>query len=326
MSQARFPTAPVPVVDDPQRLWAIVLAAGDGKRLAPLTRALYGWELPKQFAVLHRGRSLLQTTVDRIAPLVPPERTVVVVGRAHGALARLQLAEHRGVEIVAQPRNLDTGPGILLPLSHVLAHDPGASVVVLPSDHYVADPRPLLSAVRTAVETSVRVEELLTLLGVVPDHAETDYGWIVPGPRVDPGTDERLRGVSRFVEKPSPLEAQHLLRLGALWNTSISISRASTYWDLMREHLPVQAGLFEKYRLQIDRPGQERLLDALYAAMESANFSRAVLERAGNLAVLAIDGTGWSDWGRPERILQSLKGLRRRISPSGGTTCSRPAR
>ena len=294
-------------VDDTERLWAIVLAAGDGKRLAPLTRALYGWELPKQFAVLHRGRSLLQTTMDRIAPLVPPERTVVVVGMAHGDLAKLQLAAYRGVEIVAQPRNLDTGPGILLPLTHVLAHDPGASVVVLPSDHYVTDPRPLLSAVRTAVETSVRVEALLTLLGVVPDRAETDYGWIVPGPRVDRGTDGRVRGVRRFVEKPSPLEAQNLLGLGALWNTFISISRASTYWDLARMHLPVQAGLFEKYHLQIDRPGQDRLLDALYAAMESANFSRAVLERAESLAVLPVAGTSWSDWGRPERILRSLE-------------------
>jgi len=88
----RFRTTGTPG-DDTERLWAIVLAAGDGKRLAPLTRALYGRELPKQFAVLHRGRSLLQTTMDRVAPLVPPERTVVVVGRAHEGLARRQIAE-----------------------------------------------------------------------------------------------------------------------------------------------------------------------------------------------------------------------------------------
>jgi len=245
---------------------------------------------------------------------VPPERTVVVVGLAHEGLARLQLAEHQGVEIVAQPRNLDTGPGILLPLTHVLARDPGASVVVLPSDHYVADPRPLLWAIRAAVESSTRVEDLLTLLGVVPDRAETEYGWIVPGPRVDHGTDERLRGVSRFVEKPPPHEAQKLLRSGALWNTFISMSRASTYWDVARKHLPVQAGFFERYGLEIDRPGGKRLLDALYAAIEPANFSRSVLERAENLAVLPVAGTGWSDWGNPERILRSLK---KRHSESG---------
>jgi mannose-1-phosphate guanylyltransferase len=299
------------LADDAERLWAIVLAAGEGRRLAPLMRALYGWELPKQFAVLHGGRSLLQTTLDRVAPLVPPERTVVVVGRAHEGLARLQLTEHRGVAIVAQPRNLDTGPGILLPLTHVLARDSGASVVVLPSDHYVADPRPLLSAVRTAVESFAKVEDLLTMLGVFPDRAETDYGWIVAGPRVDGSAGEGLRGVSRFVEKPSVIEAHNLLRSGALWNTFISISRASTFWDLARKHLPVQTRLFENYRFQIDRPGQERLLDALYTAMEPANFSRAVLERAQNLAVLPVAGTGWSDWGNPERVFRSLTAHRR---------------
>jgi len=298
--------APKTLADDP-RLWAIVLAAGEGKRLASLTRALYGWELPKQFAVLHGGRSLLQTTMDRVAPLVPPERTVVVVGLAQEGLARLQLAEYPGVEIVPQPRNLDTGPGILLPLTHVLARDPGASVVVLPSDHYVADSRPLLRAVRTAVESSRRVEDVLTLLGVVPDRADTEYGWIVPGPRVDRGTDTRLRGVSRFVEKPPPREARELLRSGALWNTFISVSRASTYWNVAKKHLPVQAALFEKYGLEIGRPGGKALLDTLYAAMEPANFSRAVLEHVENLAVLPVGGTGWSDWGNPERVLQSLK-------------------
>ena len=243
-------------VDDTERLWAIVLAAGEGKRLAPLTRALYGWELPKQFAVLHGGRSLLQTTMDRVAPLVPPERTVVVVGLAHEGLARLQLAEHRGVEIVGQPRNLDTGPGILLPLTHVLARDPGASVVVLPSDHYVADARPLLRAVRTAVTFSGRAGDLLTLFGVVPDRAETEYGWIVPGRRVDGGTGDGLRGVRRFVEKPLRHEAQRLLASGGLWNTFISTGLAANYWALAKRHLPSQTTLFEKYISRSTDPGK----------------------------------------------------------------------
>jgi mannose-1-phosphate guanylyltransferase len=96
--------------------------------------------------VIDHGRSLLQETMDRVAPLVPPEHTVVVVGLAHEELARLQLREYEGAEIVVQPKNLDTGPGILLLLTHVLSRDPEASVVVLPSDHYIANPRPFLSA------------------------------------------------------------------------------------------------------------------------------------------------------------------------------------
>lgn len=73
------PVAPEESADDPTRLWAVILAGGEGKRLEPFTRALYGYCVPKQFAVLSGHRSLLQATVERIAPLVPHERMLVVV-------------------------------------------------------------------------------------------------------------------------------------------------------------------------------------------------------------------------------------------------------
>ena len=308
MSTNARPCAIAPVVDDRKHLWAIILAAGEGKRLAPLTRTLYGWELPKQFAVINLGRSLLQETMHRVAPLVPPERTVVVVGPAHEKLAGLQLREHEGVEIVVQPKNLDTGPGILLPLTHVLSRDPEASVVMLPSDHYIPDPRPFLSAVRMAVECSRTIGDPITLLGVVPHCAETEYGWILPGSLIAPSTHDGPRVVRRFVEKPPLPEARKLLRDGGLWNTFISTGLATSYWELAKRHLPEQTALFELYRLEINHPGREAFLRSIYAAMNPANFSREVLEHEENLAVLPVSGIGWSDWGNPQRIFQSLKG------------------
>jgi len=308
MMTSTRPGAIAPLVDDGKHLWAIILAAGEGKRLAPLTRTLYGWELPKQFAVINLGRSLLQETMHRVAPLVPPERTVVVVGAAHERLARLQLREHEGVEIVVQPRNLDTGPGILLPLTHVLSRDPKASVVILPSDHYIPEPRPFLSAVRMAVESSRTIGDPIILLGVVPHCAETEYGWIIPGSLIEPGTKDGPRVVRRFVEKPPLREARKLLRDGALWNTFISTGLAASYWELAKRYLPEQAALFELYRIEIHHPEREIFLRNMYAAMKPANFSSEVLEHAGNLAVLPVSGIGWSDWGNPQRIFQSLKG------------------
>ena len=71
------------------RLWAVVLAAGEGTRMASLTRHLYGWDVPKQFATLVGDRSMLQLTMERIAPLIPPDRTIVVVDESHEVLARV---------------------------------------------------------------------------------------------------------------------------------------------------------------------------------------------------------------------------------------------
>lgn len=291
-------------------LWAVVLAAGQGKRLASLTSALYGRELPKQFAVLDGRRSLLQATMERIAPLVPAHRTVVVVSRDYAALARRQLRGFPGAIVTAQPKNLDTGPGILLPLARILAWEPGARVAIFPSDHFVADAAPFLRAVREGARASESSPGQVTLLGVAADRAETEYGWIVPGNGIAHEDDAALRGVRRFVEKPSPAEARRLLRQGGLWNTFVSVGLLSAYWELAENHLPRHATLFRQYARAVGSTAEERLLDSLYDVMPEANFSRLVLERCRGLAVAPVHGSGWSDWGSPHRVFRSLEGTR----------------
>ena len=294
-----------------ERTWAIVLAAGEGRRLSSLTAALYGRELPKQFAVLDGARSLLQATLDRIAPLVPPERTVVVVGVEYGAIARAQLRNYPGVDLVLQPKNLETGPGILLPLARVLARDPGARVAIFPSDHHVTNPGPFLDATRTALAACDAAPELVALLGVVPDRPETEYGWILPGTAVADLGETSLRDVLRFVEKPESDVAQGLLARGGLWNTFVSVARLSALWGLATHHLPEHTAHFERYASAIRTDGEAQVLLSIYEQMTPANFSRSVLERADSLSVLAVAGCGWSDWGTPERVYQSLAGLGR---------------
>jgi mannose-1-phosphate guanylyltransferase len=281
------------------RLWAIVLAAGQGARLAPLTERLYDEPLPKQFAVLAGERSLLQTTIDRLLPLVPASRTVVVVPLAYEELARQQLAEHRGIRVVAQPANRGTGPGILLPLAHVLEADPRARVVVTPSDHHVADARALTRAISVAAAVT---SAPLTLVGVEADRPETEYGWIDPGD-VLPGN---VRRVERFVEKPDPEQARALLERGALWNTFVFAAGGRRLWSLTEEKLPVQAALIHSCVSQQGPQGS--CLARAYAQMQEANFSRAVLERTPGLAVVAAPRCGFSDWGSPERVFESLRG------------------
>jgi mannose-1-phosphate guanylyltransferase len=303
-------------------LWAVVLAAGQGKRLASLTAALYGYELPKQFAVLDGRRSLLQATMERIAPLAPARRTVVVVGREHELLARRQLRGFPGTIVTAQPKNLDTGPGILLPLARIRAWDPGARVAIFPSDHFVADAAPLLQAVRKGARACETAPDLVTLLGVAADRPETEYGWIVPVTGMGAHGESKLRGVRRFVEKPSLPVAQRLFRQGGLWNTFISVGRLSACWRLAEQHLPRHALLFEHYSRSVGTGAESSVLEALYHDMPPANFSRTVLERCGGLAVAPVHGSGWSDWGSPHRVFRSLEGtphlarLRERLAVS----------
>ena len=285
---------------DNQRLWTVVLAGGDGVRLRALTRALHGEELPKQFAFIHGGASLLQATVARAQRWSAPERIVVVVAREREALARSQLRDYGPVHLAVQPSNRGTGPGLMLPLGHVMTMDPAAHVVVLPSDHYVRDEAPFEQSIRAAVDAS---GEQIALIGAVPDHAETQYGWMVRGVR--PGVAGHV--VDTFCEKPPASVALQLLRAGALWNTFVMAGSAQRFWDLAREHLPQQAARFEAYLGSLHGPEERAALRALYSRLRPADFSRDVLARARDLRLVALRPCGWSDWGTPERVLDSLR-------------------
>lgn len=282
-----------------KRPHVVVLAGGEGKRLGPLTRALYGSELPKQFAVLAGERSLLQATVERARMLTSTDRISVVVPATYAELARTQLAEFPELEVIPQPRNLDTGPGMLLPLIRILRRDAAARVVFLPSDHHVPCTEPLVAAIR---ETALRE---ITLIGVAAMDPEVEYGWIVRGQQIGRTNAFEAR---EFHEKPPLAIADRLWRTGGLWNTFISIAPATEYWMLVRRHLPVHAAAFEHYGRSLGGRDEAHALASLYGRLEAANFSRDVLAHAGHLAVVPVSGTGWSDWGSPERVLHSLHG------------------
>jgi mannose-1-phosphate guanylyltransferase len=286
--------------DLPRRdLWTIVLAGGDGVRLRELTRALHGEALPKQFALIHGGRSLLQATVARAQRWSAPERIVVVVAEEREALARAQLAGMGPVDVVAQPANRGTGPGLLLPLARVMARDPDAHVVILPSDHYVRDEAPFEHSIRLAASAS---GDQITLVGAVPDHAETQYGWIVTGHPIG-----RCRSVSQFCEKPAAALAARLLRSGALWNTFIMAGSAQRFWGLGSAHMPASMALLDVYRAAVDTSAEAATIDAIYRQMPVSDFSRDVLQKAAALRTVPLEECGWSDWGTPERVLESLR-------------------
>ena len=279
-------------------LWTIVLAGGAGRRLAPLTERLYGFALPKQFAVLDGERSLLQRTVDRLLPIVPPERQVVVLPRTYERLGRDQLSEWASVQVVVQPRNLGTGPGILLPLAHVLERDLSAFVCVAPSDHHFSDEagaRRGIMAARHAAEAFP-----IALVGARATRAETEYGWIERG--------ETKRGcltARAFVEKPSPERAARLLASGALWNTFLFVARARALWDRSARRMPVHASAI---RGCVPVASAQRALRAAYSRLSACNFSCDVLEREPQLALVVLEDCGWSDLGSPARVREALSG------------------
>lgn len=286
----------MPEIDRGQT-WAIILAGGDGTRLASLTHALHREPTPKQFASIDGEQSMLQATILRTARMVPFERIVVVVGPTHARWARPQLAPFPDVALLVQPESLGTAPAILYGLAAIRGFDPDADILILPSDHHVANPGALVAALEEA-RAAARELDRVVLLGVRPELPDADYGWIVAGSPIA----QNVRALDRFVEKPDQETAGELFRAAGLWNTFIMCAPVRTLDRLARATLPLHAARFA------DLAAREVDISDAFRDLPAADFSRDVLQLARKLAVVPLIGAGWSDWGTPARVLSTLRG------------------
>jgi mannose-1-phosphate guanylyltransferase len=270
-----------------------VLAAGAGRRLSAVTGGV-----PKQFWRGAHGRSLLEETIDRFAPLAPPSRTVVVIDATHREFMSTDGAAPNVGATVVQPADRGTAAGVLLSLLPILDSGSEAIVALTPSDHGVVDDvrfrRGILEAARYA-----RSHRAVVVFGVEPAVAHDDYGWITPGPCRSPIS---FRPIASFVEKPAAADAARLLASGAVWNTMVLVARARDIWDLSAAVVPTLATVFDS-ALQMAPPARERFLADVYPCLPRFDFSRDVLTAARSLSTYIWPAAvGWSDLGTPERM------------------------
>ena len=252
-------------------VWSIVLAGGEGERVKPLVQRWLGRHRPKQYCAFVGTRSMFQHTVDRAAQVSTLRRTVVVAARHHEAELRDQLVGRPVEHLLLQPANSDTAAGVFLPLTYVRARDPKATVVLLPSDHFVYPEARFLRLVRQAIQVAERGADRLVLLGVRPDRLELEYGWIEPEPeQAGENSGEPVRRVRRFLEKPEPARADEAMRNGALWNTLVLATKAEVLWELGWQCFPEILVRFQRLGDAIGGPREAAVLEQTYEGMPLA--------------------------------------------------------
>ncbi len=291
--------------------WAVVLAGGKGTRLSGLTRHVYGEDRPKQYAALTGGKSLLRQTLDRVGVLIPPDRTVVVTMVGQGSYLAAELRhESPSLHVLDQPRDRGTAAAVLLATHWILAQDPEARLVMLPSDHFVADDTIFMGHVAEVLNGLELQPERIVLLGAKPSEPEPDYGWIEPGEALPGSRRNPMHRVLRFREKPTQAIANELLRSGALWNTFIFAGRAAAVSEAGRECLPSLHERLARLPTFFGTEHERWALRQAYELAPQASFSRAVLERSPRkLAVMQLSGVVWRDLGTPDRVIKTLDEL-----------------
>jgi mannose-1-phosphate guanylyltransferase len=289
--------------------WAVVLAGGEGLRMSPFVTRWLGRHRPKQYCAFTGEKTMLEYTMERALDAADSSRVLTVIGREHWQY----IDEPRRLElpgrIIEQPQNLDTAPGLYLPLAQVLSQDPEALVAVLPSDHFVSPRTAFAAELDRAFALASRAGERIVLMAARPDRAESDYGWIETGAPVS-ALALSARAVSRFHEKPCADDAFGFYERGWLWNTMIMVGRAQVFWDLARRARPRLMVRFDAIRDALEWGNAGAYIKEAYAGMEPVNFSRDILEGCPQAAVaLPMAGVEWCDWGRPERIAQTMRAL-----------------
>jgi mannose-1-phosphate guanylyltransferase len=287
-----------------RQTWVVILAGGEGTRLAALTADSDGNHVPKQFCSLANGGSLLDDALSRAERVTSLDHILVIVAREHRRWWGPIVAHLPKDNVIVQPCNRGTGNGVLLTLLHVRHRDPDATLVFLPADHFVRDEHAISQSIHEAIEWLSDQPGQVLLLGITPDDPDPELGYIVPA---ETGSG-RVLPVREFVEKPNPAFARKLLSRGSVWNSFIFAAQASALMVmLMRRHHRVMHAV----RLALEREnwparGGETVA-ATYEALPIIDFSRHVVEGAEDmLHVLPVPACGWTDLGTPQRVGQCV--------------------
>lgn len=285
--------------------WALVLAGGEGTRLRTLTTAPCGAAIPKQYCSLIDGPSLLQETLHRARAVASNLHTCVVVAKHHRRWWEPQLQSLPTENRIEQPESRGTANGILLPLLHILERDPGAQVVVFPSDQHVREKTILTQALRASVRQLRRRPDEVVLLGLMPEDADPELGYIVPG-RAD---GHGVREVLHFIEKPTALRARELIARGGLVNAFIMAASGQTLLALFRRRIPdIVTAMRSAVRRDLASRSNPRATADLYAQLPTIDFSHDILPgQEANLRVLPVPQCGWTDLGTPQRVARALR-------------------
>lgn len=263
---------------------ALILAGGSGTRFWPLSRR----HRPKQLLELDGARSLLQATVDRLAPLIEPSAVWVCTTAALHEAVRAQLPEVPADQILVEPVGRDTAPAIGWSVRTMPESVRRGAVAVLPADHRFEDPAAFRDVLARAERAAVEGDHVLAL-GVTPRWAETGYGYLELGDAIDGVAG--LRRVVRFKEKPDVSTAEAYVASGGyLWNGGIFVFRGTTLLDKLAEHAPEIAAGIES--IAADPASTE----ARYPTLPRTSIDYGVMEHLDALATLPLDG-GWSDLG-----------------------------
>lgn len=270
-------------------LYVVVMAGGKGERLWPVSRA----GRPKQLISFDGDKSMIRATVDRLLPLVGPDRICIVTGSDIASQVAKELPDIPAANILAEPCGRNTAPCIAYAAAWIARQDPEGLMAIFPSDHAITDTESFQKTVDFGVQCLRDFPEHLITIGIEPTHPETGYGYIAPREVMKSGGTLVLRKVSAFHEKPDREKAERYIAEGCLWNAGMFMWSVDTILRDIKRHAP---DLHDKLAILNTSTWQEDDILHFYETVRAVSIDYAVMEKASKVAVIPAS-FGWNDVG-----------------------------
>lgn len=296
-----------------RRLCGVVLAGGENRRCKPFAKRLFGVDSSKQNGVSSDTRCMLQDTYTRAASLIPGSRLFVSVSQSH--LSHHEVAEHlrhgHPGTVIAQPRNKGSAPELLLPLLHIQRRYGDSVVAVFPSDQSIREQMRLMRYVRLAHIIISRDPSRLILLGLEPNHALCEHGYILPSLRWN-SDGWGVYDVIQLIARPDRGSAHRRTLLGALCNTSMMIFDSGTLLRWVQDLQPDFYRHWARIGKAIGTPSEPAVIEEVYDSFETADIAKDLLQpvirkHPGSIAVLPVSGVAWNEWGSQARTIEAVR-------------------
>ncbi len=270
--------------------YGLILAGGRGTRFWPRSRRANA----KQVLEFFGKGTLIQQTVERLAPVLPPDRIWILTNNYLRDEIVRQLPQVPKKQILAEPTQRNTAPAIGAIAQILNTLDPKSQLGVFPADHYITKPARFLRMVRPAFQAAAKGQ--LVVLGIQPRWPETGYGYIEFPTGFQPGNTKAVRTLS-FREKPNVDTAKQFLAEGRFcWNAGMFFASTATFLREMRAHLPKTAALLAGLPPVTSRRFTSAFND-IFPLCESVSVDYGIMEKTSDVYGLATDDIGWNDVG-----------------------------
>jgi mannose-1-phosphate guanylyltransferase len=273
-------------------VYVAIMAGGGGTRFWPWSRE----KRPKQILPIISKRSMIWETVDRLRPFIAPEKIFIVTSRPQAEDLRRQVPQIPRRNLLLEPVGKNTAPCLCLAALHIQKKDPTAVMVALPADHFISNRPGFLKTLRGAVKVAA-TQNLLITLGIRPTEPETGYGYIQKGETLETVQGPPVFRAKAFREKPTLPKARAYLRRGDyFWNSGIFIWQAGVFLEAVKNLLPRLYGEMAPLQNSLGTPRERRVLEKIYARVQSVSVDYGIMEKAANVALMEAQFS-WNDVG-----------------------------